>query len=361
MSYLARNVAKRRNPALLAEAGQEPYASLVVLGFDYHQYDLPPEIRNDRSRGLIASYAWGDDYHEIIRPLLYELDGSLRRLSGRQSQGKCLVDTGPVLERDWALAAGLGFTGKNCCTIVPGQGSWGLLAVVIVPEVLQPDPPIMALTAQRGSRRAATCGQCTRCLSACPTDAFAAPYDLDPQRCISYWTIEAAGAIPRELRQAFGNRIFGCDICQEVCPYNQRLAERTPRLAGLQAQADRVAPYLLDGFAPENPYWLDDGAFREHFRRSPIKRARRAGMLRNVCVALGNWAGAETLAALELALRDGEPVPRQHAAWAVGQVAERYGHSAIAEAAVDILRGAAVSEAAEPVRAEIAAALASIA
>ena len=117
MKYLERNVAKRRSPALLAEPGQEPFASMIVLGVDYHQYDLPTEIRDDPSRGIIASYAWGDDYHELIRPLLYELDAHIRSSSGRSTLGKCLVDTGPVLERDWAQAAGLGFTGKNCCTI----------------------------------------------------------------------------------------------------------------------------------------------------------------------------------------------------------------------------------------------------
>ncbi len=188
MKYLERNVAKRRSPALLAEEGQEPFASMIVLSVDYHQYDLPPEIRDDPSRGIIASYAWGDDYHELIRPLLYELDAYLRSLTGRSSLGKCLVDTGPVLERDWAQAAGLGFTGKNCCTIVPGQGSWQLLAVILVPEVLAPDKAI---------ERPFTCGRCTRCLQSCPTNAFAGPYDLDPQRCISYWTIEASGDIPR--------------------------------------------------------------------------------------------------------------------------------------------------------------------
>ena len=278
MQYLERNVAKRRNPALLAEDGQPPFCSLIVLGVDYHQYDLPPEVRNDPSRGVIASYAWGDDYHEVVRPLLYELDAFARSISGRSTLGKCLVDTGPVLERDWAQAAGLGFTGKNCCTIVRGQGSWQLLAVVLVPEVLAPDLPLAARTNREGSSgRPVTCGHCTRCLDACPTQAFTAAYDLDPQRCISYWTIEAAGAIPVQLRQLFGNRIFGCDICQEVCPYNRRLGERTPLLAALHAQAARVAPPLLEGFAAEHPYWLDDCAFSDHFARSPINARQAPG------------------------------------------------------------------------------------
>ena len=349
MKYLERNVAKRRSPALLAEPEQAPFATMIILGVDYHQYDLPPEIRDDPSRGIIASYAWGDDYHELIRPLLYELDAYIRSISGRSTLGKCLVDTGPVLERDWAQAAGQGFTGKNCCTIVPGQGSWQLLAVVLVPEVLAPD---------KGLERPFTCGRCTRCLHACPTGAFAGSYDLDPQRCISYWTIEAAGDIPLPLRPLFGNRIFGCDICQEVCPYNRRLRERTPLLAGLHAQAHRVAPPLLEGFAPATPYWLDDRAFSDHFVRSPIKRAKRRGMLRNVCVALGNWGASETVPALEAALLDPHPSPRRHAAWALGRILARHPHSAIAERAAASLAAPLADEIDEGVRAEAFAALA---
>ncbi len=231
----------------------------------------------DPSRGIIARYAWGDDYHEIIRPLLFELDAAIRKISGRTAHGKGLVDTGPVLERDWAMQAGLGFTGKNCCTIRPVTGSWLLLATLLVPEELTPDPnptpanqiplsseaiaaglpPQTNLGSWRLSDPAhaprtthhATCGSCTRCLTACPTDAFVGPLHLDPARCISYWTIEARSPIPRELRPHFGNRIFGCDICQEVCPWNRRLGERTPLMAGLRAQDERVAPFLLDGFA----------------------------------------------------------------------------------------------------------------
>jgi epoxyqueuosine reductase len=368
MKYLERNVTKRRSPALLAEEGQEPFASMIVLGVDYHQYDLPLEIRDDPSRGIIASYAWGDDYHELIRPLLYELDAHVRSLTGRSTLGKGLVDTGPVLERDWAETAGLGFTGKNCCTIVPGAGSWHFLAVLLVPEPLAPDrgnerswgctsPSHQATSVALTLSSPFTCGRCTRCLRACPTNAFAGPYDLDPQRCISYWTIEASGDIPLPLRPLFGNRIFGCDICQEVCPYNRRRGERTPLLAGLHAQAHRVAPPLLEGFAPETPYWLDDRAFSDHFVRSPIKRAKRPGMLRNVCVALGNWGASETVPALQRALSDAHGVSRRHAAWALGQVLARHPHSAIAERAAALLAGRLADEGDEGVRLEIAAAL----
>ena len=353
MSYLERNVEKRQNPHLLAEAESDDFRSLIVLAVNHHQFDLAPNVRDDPSRGIIASYAWGDDYHEIIRPLLFELDGFIRAKTGRTTRGKCLVDTGPVLERDWAQQAGIGFTGKNCCTIHPKKGSWLLLATIMVPEELAADPPPDAVSpleikigtkqmsvldglpadakvgewrfeiedsTAKDSIQIGTCGRCTRCLDACPTNAFVGPFHLDPQRCISYWTIEAKAEIPRALRPLFGNRIFGCDICQEVCPWNQRLEERTPLLTGLQAQSERIAPPLLEGFDPTEPYWLHQDAFSRRFRRSPIKRAKRSGMLRNVCVALGNWADPCTVDALQLALGDPEPIARIHAAWALGQV-----------------------------------------
>jgi len=147
---------------------------------------------------------------------------------------------------------------------------------------------------------------------------------LDPQRCISYWTIEARQPIPRPLRPLFANRIFGCDICQEVCPWNARLPARRPLLSALAAQSERIAPPLLEGFAPQTPYWLQQTAFSQRFRKSPIKRAKRAGMLRNVCVALGNWAHPSTLPALGQALDDTEALGRGHAAWAIGEVLRRH-------------------------------------
>jgi len=386
MHYLAEHRAKRRNPALLAGGADPAFQSLIVLAVNYHRFDLPPTLRDDPSRGIIASYAWGDDYHEIIRPLLYELDAFIRQQSGRAAHGKCLVDTGPVLERDWAHAAGLGFTGKNCCTIHPRQGSWLLLATVLVPEVLAYDRPLLpppdapalpvaavlaglppahdygrwhlpepsGATGAQGGELLGACGRCTRCLAACPTAAFAGPYHLDPLRCIAYWTIEARTPIPHDLRPLFGNRIFGCDICQEVCPYNQRLSPHTPLLDALRARTERIAPPLLEGFRPDNPYWVNDAAFSEHFRRSPLKRTRRHGMLRNVCVALGNWAAPASLTALGAALHDDHPLPRQHAAWAIGQILARRHDPRAAEALVTAL----AHEADPHVQAEIQRALA---
>jgi epoxyqueuosine reductase len=405
MGYLACNVEKRRQPRLLAEDSGD-FRSIIVLAVNYHQFDLPPEVIDDPSRGIIASYAWGDDYHEIIRPLLYELDGFIRGQTGRATPGKALVDTGPVLERDWAQQAGIGFTGKNCCTIHPQLGSWLFLATLMTPEILDYDPapravgvpdldpmavaaglpgradygqweiPLSSVKKTTDDRRrttdvhttdvlqpevgwaTGTCGRCTRCLDACPTDAFTGPFHLDPLRCISYWTIEAKEPIPRDLRVHFGNRIFGCDICQEVCPWNRRLPERTPLLEGLAAQTGRIAPPLLEGFQPETPYWLDIGAFAERFRRSPVKRAKRHGMLRNVCVALGNWADPVALPALQQALVDPEAVARGHAAWAIGQIVGLHGHP-VARAALEArMHQESDQESDKWVRSEIAAALA---
>ncbi|MEM7538029.1 MAG: QueG-associated DUF1730 domain-containing protein [Chloroflexota bacterium] len=386
MTYLARNQEKRRHPALLVDSAEySEFSTMIVLAVNHYQFELPTEYKNDPSRGIIASYAWGNDYHEIIRPLLYELDHFIRQISGRTTNGKCLVDTGPVLERDWAQVAGIGFTGKNCCTIHPQLGSWLLLATILIPEKVEPDPPVETtnhrmvtpddvlaglpsktnyVTSQIPNSQAdnlatqtGTCGSCTRCIDQCPADAFVGPYHLDPLRCISYWTIEAKGVIPRELRSAFGNRIFGCDICQEVCPWNTKLAHMKlgPRtiLDGLQAQADRVAIPLLEGFAKETPYWIEQLAFSQRFRRSPIKRAKRHGMLRNVCVALGNWADVSAIDSLTIALRDTQPIVRGHAAWALGQVLRKHQYYAVKT----ILENQLLVENDEWVREEIAIAL----
>ena len=274
MAYLERNVDKRSNPVLLTPHASQPLRTVIVLAVNYRQFELPASLRDDPSRGLIASYAWSDDYHEVIRPLLHQLDAFIRSRTGRTTPGKCLVDTGPVLERDWAQRAGVGFTGKNCCTIHPRLGSWLLLATVIVPERMRYDgpesvaagPPDGAVSpaavmtglppagrygawdipltrgdADTGAElQRGTCGRCTRCLDACPTGAFDGPYHLDPRRCISYWTIESRQPIPRALRPHFGNRIFGCDICQEVCPWNRRPPPATPLQEGLLARKDRA-------------------------------------------------------------------------------------------------------------------------
>jgi epoxyqueuosine reductase len=246
------------------------------------------------------------------------------------------VDAGPVLERDLASQAGLGFIGKNTCLISPYLGSYLFLGELLVDLELDYDEPasdsgakiesgsvqrrIMAGEREDGWKksgrriqRVGTCGACTRCLETCPTNAFPAPYVLDSGRCISYLTIELKGSISLELRSLMGNWIFGCDECQSVCPWPRRFAQPA-RLSFLRFDPEYAAPKLLDLIG------LRDDEFRTRFRRTPLWRAKRRGLLRNVAVALGNWGNPCAIPALEGALDDPEPLIREHAAWALAQI-----------------------------------------
>ena len=303
MGYLARPdaVARRADLSLTVPGA----ASVVVVAANYHTQHLPPEILNDPARGVIASYAWNLDYHDLLTPKLYALQSWIAAQADVPVNGRAYIDTGPVLERELAEQGGLGFIGKNTCLINPRLGSYFFLGEIILDYPLQTDPPATV--------DLAGCGRCTRCLVACPTDAFVAPHVLDSNRCISYLTIELKGDIPLTLRPLMGNRIFGCDICQEVCPYNRRFAIPTDEPA-FQAGLERMAPSLLDLVA------LDDQSFRTRFKGSPIKRTKRRGLLRNVCVALGNWGSREAIPALQQALHDPEPLIQGHAAWALAQI-----------------------------------------
>lgn len=308
MDYLRRRADERSDlRAVWSEA-----RSAIVLGVNYFTSDLPASLSGDPTRGLIAAYAWGDDYHEVLKPLLFQLDAVIRAATGRTTLGRAYVDAGPVLERSWAAAAGLGFIGKNTCLIAPRAGSWLVLAVLLVPEELSGGRWHVV---DGGTDRevTGTCGACTRCLAVCPTGAFPAAHVLDARRCISYLTIELRGPIPVELRPALGNWIFGCDLCQIVCPWNRRFARRT-RLTAFTPRPDMAAPKLLDLLA------LDEAGFRQRFRRSPVLRAKRRGLLRNVCVALGNWGDPAAIPGLSAALNDDEPLIRGHAAWALGRI-----------------------------------------
>ncbi len=366
MEFLAALAERRRMPVLHSPArdGAEPFRSVIVLAANYAPGaeaaltgPLAAEVARleDPAHGRFAAYAWGSDYHDILRLRVYELDAALRAWSGRATFGKGLVDTGPVLERDWAAHSGMGFFGKNCCIIHPTQGSWLLLSTLLVPELFEYDEappqgsepapaevlaglppagdygaweiPLHGAPAGEAETQVATCGRCTRCLEACPTGAFVGPYHLNPQRCIAYWTIETQAPIPHNLRPAFGNRIFGCDICQAVCPWNQRLPATRVVDGSLAPQPGHVAPPLLAGFDPADPYWLDEAAFARRFAGTPILRATRAGMLRNVCVALGNQASPAALPALAQALNDPHPAPRGHAAWALGCLCPQHAHA----------------------------------
>lgn len=313
--------------------------SAVVVTRNYFVQDGDPPAAHDPSRGVVARYARGADYHELLRDRLIELqawiDAELRPVGGR-----AYVDTGPVLERELAQRAGLGWFGRNTMLIQPRLGSYHFLGVLLLDAGLEPDAPF----------REDFCGTCTRCLSACPTgallgsDEHGAPR-IDARRCISYLTIELKGPIPRELRPLIGNRIYGCDICQEVCPHNSpKFVEQTKETAFLAREG-------LDG--PSLVAWMGmtQEEFSRRFRGSPIKRAKRRGLLRNVAVALGNWGSAEAVPALVAALADDEALVRGHAAWALGRIG--------ADASRGALRARLAEEQDDWVREEVKGALGS--
>jgi epoxyqueuosine reductase len=265
-------------------------------------YTSFPRRETDQGvRGWISRYAWGDDYHDLLKGKLDALLERINDLYGRPVRGRAFVDSGPVLERDLAGVAGLGWIGKNTHLISPRKGSWFFLGELFLDVPLAYDRP----TRDR-------CGRCELCLKACPTGAFAGPYVLDARRCISYLTIELKGWIPRHLRPLIGNHIFGCDICQEICPYNVK-AQASAESA-FQPRTGLHAPQLIPLLS------LDRSEFRRRFRGSPILRAKRRGFLRNVVVALGNSKSVEAIPALIKALEDEESLVRGHAAWALGQI-----------------------------------------
>ena len=280
-----------------------PWArSVVSVGL---QYDTAPAYSTESApeRGWVARYAWGDDYHDVMKAMLERLARSLAAELG-PLQARVYVDTGPIVERAYAAAAGLGAWGKNTCLLHPEHGSWFFLGEVVTDLDMDADGP-----------RPDMCGTCTACLDACPTGALVAPYELDARRCISYLTIEVKGAIPEERREGVGRHVFGCDICQDVCPWNRR--RRHAGEAAFEARDGLVAPDL-GALAAES---LDEDAFRARFRGSPLKRAKRRGLLRNVAVALGNSRDPSRREILERLAADQDPVVREHAEWALGRLA----------------------------------------
>jgi epoxyqueuosine reductase len=314
MAYLARPdaVAKRTDPSLI----QPGMRSVIVVGTNYHTAAVPPEQRVDPSRGNISCYAWGDEYHDWLASRLDRLAAFIQSTHGTPVSHRAYVDTGPILERELAARGGLGFVGKNTNLIHPRLGSWLFLGELLLD---------VELPVARPADAQGTCGGCTRCLDACPTGALVEPYVLDARRCISYLTIELKGAIPRELRPLLGNRIFGCDICQEVCPWNRRFAQPTPEPA-FQPRAEALAPHLIDLLH------LNEDDFLRRFRGSPVKRAKRRGLMRNVIVAMGNWGDSSAALPLAGALRDEEPLVRGHAAWSLGRVGNAHARSVLAQA-----------------------------
>ena len=302
MAYLERNAFKRVDPQkVLAEA-----RSVLVLAASYGGADgssSQPSHQGSES-GVVARYARYADYHDVLAERLKTLTQVLNELGGSGTRSLWYVDTGPLLERDLAQRAGLGFVGKHTNLISRRLGNWIFLSEIITTLALDPDPP-----------EKNRCGSCTRCLEACPTNAIMAPFQLDARRCISYLTIELKGAIPEALRPAIGNRIYGCDDCLAACPWN-RFAQQG-RTMHAHARPDVAEPNLLELLA------LDEASFRTRFAGTPILRTKRRGLLRNVCVALGNVGDERALPSLEKAAADPEPLIREHAQWAIRQIQAR--------------------------------------
>lgn len=350
MDYLARpdRINRRQDLNVILPGVQ----TIICVGLDYATPPLPPAIANDPSRGRISNYAWGSDYHEVMTPRLEELADWLKTQGKNTAvRNRVYVDTGAILERDHAASAGLGFTGKNTMLIHPRRGSFFFLGEILTTLTID-NYQLPIVNSQLPS-----CGTCHRCLDACPTNAFPQPYVLDARRCISYLTIELKEWIPVELRPLLGNWIYGCDVCQEVCPFNRFATPGrdweigdgdTARLGDFPGQSPISNPQSLNHIAPRliDLLTLTENEFNQRFAHSPIKRLKRARFLRNVCVAVGNWGSdtapsavdgsrphsGQAVPALIPLLHDPHPLVRGHAAWALHQIGGPAAQMALAAA-----------------------------
>lgn len=311
MAWLAseRAQARRANPREVLPGAQ----SVLVLLSNYHT-GPHPEPEGDEPRGRVAQYALNDDYHDVLTGRLKRLVATIEGLVGRPVANRWYTDTGPILERELAQRAGLGWIGKNTMLINPQIGSYTLIAELFLDLALPPDAPFTA----------DFCGSCTRCIAACPTGAIEPGRRVDARACISYHTIELKGAIPPAWRAQMGAWVFGCDICQQVCPWN-RFASATADDA-FAPRDDLPNPRLLDLLT------LNQAGFSARFKGSPVKRSKRRGLLRNAMVAAGNSGDARAVPALSAALHDDEPLVRAHAAWALGQLGTPAAPAALEEA-----------------------------
>lgn len=296
MGWMERTLDRRTHPTAMWNQAR----TAIVLGMNYGPPDDPLPQLADRSRGYLSVYARGDDYHDLIKGRLKELAGLIAARTGQDV--KVFVDTAPLLEKPLAQRAGLGWQGKHTNVLSRDHGSWLFLGVILSAAELAPDAP-------EGEH----CGSCTACLDACPTNAFPAPFQLDARRCLSYLTIEYAGAWPEEFRVAAGARIYGCDDCLAVCPWNKFAQEA--REGRLQAREALISPSLADLAA------LDDAAFRALFAKSPVKRIGHARFLRNVLYAIGNSGDPALLEVAHARLDHPDPVVADAASWAVERLA----------------------------------------
>jgi epoxyqueuosine reductase len=312
LAYLERGRAKRAELERVLPGVQTVIALAAGYSPGPAAAETPPgqqaHLQAPAAKGVVARYARHADYHTVLAPALRELADAVNRAGGPGTRSLAYTDTGPILERDLAQRAGIGFIGKHTGLIRPRGGNWFFLAELLTTLKVAPDGPEQN-----------RCGSCARCIPACPTGAIIAPFQLDARRCISYLTIELRGSIPVEYRSAIGNRIFGCDDCLAACPWN-RFA-RDGAILRKQARPDLDAPDLVDLLG------LSESDFRQRFRDTPLWRSKRRGLLRNVSVALGNSGDARALPALERAARDPDPLIAEHAQWAC----ERIRLKAIAE------------------------------
>jgi epoxyqueuosine reductase len=324
MHYLPERAAAYAHPDRVLEGVR----SLVMLAMDYRTAE---PAQADPGQGRVSRYAWGAaDYHDVIRERLNELTTGLKELAPEASV-RGVVDTAPLLEREFAQLAGLGWVGKHTLLLNREHGSWFFLAALLTDLELENDPP----------HEADYCGSCRACLDACPTGAFPAPYVLDATRCISYLTIELRDHVPQDLREGMGDWLFGCDICQEVCPWNRRAPQSDEAAFAPQPEMDPMDLLAL--------FELDDAAFKARFRHTPLWRARRRGLLRNAAIVLGNKPAPAAVEPLICGLSDAESLVRAACAWALG----RYGDPRVAAALLARLP----LETENHVRAEITAAL----
>jgi epoxyqueuosine reductase len=298
MDYMHRHAEARRCP----ESVLQEVRSVVMLAMNYNPGDGPEE--GAPGKGRVARYARGADYHDVLRERLNQL---LTWLQGERAgcRGRGVVDTAPLLERDFARRAGLGWFGKNTMLLNKRLGSYFFLAALLVDLELRPDPPF----------EAHHCGTCTACLDACPTAAFVGPGVLDARRCISYLTIELKGDVPLDLRSGLGDWAFGCDVCQEVCPWNRKAPPAMD--AAMQARPELESLDLIELLG------LSEEGFRKRFRDTALMRSKRRGLLRNAALLLGNNGDERALPALRRALEDTEPLIQEAARWAVAEVERR--------------------------------------
>jgi epoxyqueuosine reductase len=305
MAWLDRNAQKRIDPQQVLPGAK----SVICLAASYEtsrrrrREEALAEglVTSTPTTGLVARYSQFDDYHDVLGGQLKLLTTFIDTLADRKVRSLWYVDTGPVLERDLAQRAGLGFVGKHTNLISRRLGNWIFLAEILTTLELEPDAPEQN-----------HCGKCTRCITACPTNAITAPFELDARKCISYLTIELKGPIPIELRPLIGNRIYGCDDCLAACPWNRFAREGS--LMKPHARKDLEQPDLIELLQ------LDEAGFKSRFAGTPILRTKRRGLLRNVCVALGNTGDASALPHLQKAAADPEPRIAEHAKWAMGQI-----------------------------------------